>query len=363
MMRSKDLAYLVSLFVVFAAFGCGDPLVGGECAKGFRANGTRCVPVDGGDGGGEDGGDGGTGDAGDGGGGRTGCSVGRLECDGKCVRPDVDRNHCGDCTTACDSDEYCVGGTCMDSCPAPRKECPDGCVDITSDPINCGDCDVQCASGVCAMGVCELVAPGHLVVIGHDYRSSNGPMRRVLGNSVFLAQGNPVAMLAYEGSVATAARDGINAAIDETATILGRTWSPTAGDAGFITYLLASADVFVIYPQASGTDAELRNLGATWSQALTEFLDRGGIVVLAEGPASHAGTWQILEGAGVFQANGRTVVNDDDLSVSSPLDAVVVGVPISYKGLKNTMWFDTTEDTTVVSLPDGPVVVHRVAVP
>jgi hypothetical protein len=351
---------------------CGDSLVGGECARGYRARGGACVSSDGGlEAGADSGDDGGVDAAVDAGpdatvdaGPPTGCPVGTLDCDGACVRPDIDPAHCGDCDTACALNQVCAGGDCVASCQPPRTTCADGCVNTEDDPSNCGVCDNDCASGVCSASACQLTAPGHLVVIGHDYASSNAPMRRLLGNAVFLAQGSPVEVLAYDGTVALAQRNGVDAAIDSVAGFLGRSWAPVSVPDEFITYQLASVDVFLIYPQATGTNAELLALGATWAAALQEFLSRGGIVVLADGPAaSHDGTWQLLEGAGVFSANGRTTANGDTLTADLPVDAVMVGVPVSYTGLGNTVWFDTAEQTPIVSHPDGPVVIHRVAVP
>ena len=71
---------------------CGDSLVGGECARGYRARGGACVSSEGGlEAGADSGDDGGVDAAVDAGpdatvdaGPPTGCPVGTLDCDGAC---------------------------------------------------------------------------------------------------------------------------------------------------------------------------------------------------------------------------------------------------------------------------------------
>ncbi len=72
-----------------------------------------------------------------------------LECDGACVNPLVDPNHCGGCGVNCN------GGACEDGvCGAPPP-CPPGlvlcdgeCVDLTTNPDHCGWCGNQCNTDV-----------------------------------------------------------------------------------------------------------------------------------------------------------------------------------------------------------------------
>lgn len=392
----RNAALLFSVLLVLTGCSCGDSLVTGQCAPGFAPADGRCAPLDAGtlaDGAARDatsdatrdtGSDAPTGDANvpDDGGvpdgtvpdasipdGSTpdamvGCGVGTLDCDGVCVRPDIDSDHCGDCDTVCPMGDICVAGLCAPACPAPKTVCPQGCVDLTRDADNCGVCGTKCGTRICSLSQCEQGAPGHLILIGHDYRKSNKNMSRIAGNAVFMAQGQTVNVVTYVGGVTGLSLAGVNAAIDEVATARGRSWVGTSAMAGTVSYLLASADVFLIYPQRTGTNATLAALGDQWKTALSQFLARGGIVVAFDGVAIHDGTWQILQGAGLFQADGpTTLVPDSLMTVTLPVDSVVLGVPITYTALANTVWFNTTDPNVVVRHPDGPSVIHRVFVP
>src|SRR5262249_20044779 len=143
--------------------------VGGKCADGFVVVGGTCQPdhdasVGGSDGGvdpdggpGTDGGPGGT-DGGprvDGGPGRDGGGSG------------------GDGGTTGGGDGGTPGGGDGGGlvCTPPLHACEDGCVDLQTDPDNCGYCGNVCASGICSAGICQGIVAGHIVLIGHDYKT------------------------------------------------------------------------------------------------------------------------------------------------------------------------------------------------
>jgi hypothetical protein len=82
------------------------------------------------------------------------CPQGFTECsDGICYDPQNFHDHCGNCTTACQSTEWCTQGKC---CSVGTKLCNGNCVDTTSDKNNCGSCGNVCGSGkpVCSGGQC-----------------------------------------------------------------------------------------------------------------------------------------------------------------------------------------------------------------
>ncbi len=292
------------------------------------------------------------------------CDVGELCCDNVCVRPDRDPAHCGGCGMACSAGELCADGTCAPICTAPLTLCAGLCVDLQDDPDHCGMCNEACPSGLCIDGACGDGVPGHVVLVGHDYSTSRVGMRRVAGNAVFIARGGDVDVLVYEGDASAAVIAGVDAAIDQVATELGRTWSrsPSAGPE-HVPFELGDTDVFVVYPQIGGTDVGLRQLGADWVTALGTFLRGGGVVVVFDGGGSHEGTWQILGEAGLINVVGRTPVNLDSLSVVTPADIVAGGVPLAYRAEVNTVRFDSPDTTVVVAHPDGPVVIHRTLLP
>jgi len=392
-----SMAFVASAFLVG---GCADPILGASCRDGFEERDGRCVavgmvdagpadagdlddgdvpgdaPLDAGppmDGGPSDGdvpgdgdvpADGAPGDGGGGDGGAPACDVGELECDGVCVRPDVDPMHCGGCGMSCASGEVCAGGTCEPACDPPFTMCAGVCVDTDTDPDHCGSCGNSCPSGICVDGECQSATAGHLVVVGHDYRDSRRGMNRVAGNALFLASGAPVEALVFEGAAAASAVRGTDRAFDQVARETGRSWTRSlVTDAREVPLRLAAADAFVVYAQRGGTDAVLRKLGDDWSVALTTFLMRGGVVVVFDGDAMHEGTWQIVDEAGLFTCSGNVEISGDPIGVVSPGDAVALGVPLSYRAETTSVWFETMETRVVVSHADGPVVVHEVFAP
>ncbi len=361
--------YIAAALAVMTA-GCLSPLVGAECADSYES------------------------------------------CAGTCVDTSSDPDNCGGCGIACDG--VCVNGVCPGGprqgdagvmpdggtgdggtstgdggtstgdggtstgdggtstgdggtstsdggggCGTGLQSCSGSCVDTSSDPDHCGSCGIVCTSGLCMAGMCQDVVSGHIVAIGHDYLKSHAGMARLVGNAVFLAAGAPVRVLTYRGGATRASIKGTNAAIDQVATELGRSWETFDGSSATVPALLGSAEVFLIYAQKGGTDASLTALGQAWGPALDGFLSGGGIVILLDGPATHAGTFQILKAAGVADLGGRHDVTAPILMVTSPTDAVARNVPPAYGYEKDTVAFDKSVGTTVTSDGTSPVVVHE----
>lgn len=299
------------------------------------------------------------------GGGPMGCDLGEIECDGMCVDGRTDPIHCGGCDIVCEAGEVCADGVCTATCDAPLVRCGARCIDVSSDPDNCGGCGVVCASGICIDGECSDALAGHVVAIGHDYVSSRSGMRRLAGNAVFLARGSPARVVVFEGGSTRASRLGTDAAIQLVANNIGRTWDRIVVEhPAEVPYELADADAFVIYAQSTSTDAELREWGAAWSRALESFVRRGRVVVMFETQSdTNAGTWQILDAAGLFACTGRTATTSPTIMVVEPSDAVALRVPLTYAYERETVRFETTQPTVVCSDGTGPVVVHRTIVP
>ncbi|HTN88197.1 MAG TPA: hypothetical protein VL242_31170, partial [Sorangium sp.] len=110
------------------------------------------------------------------------CQSGLIACDGTCVDPDTDRDHCGatgDCTgasagVACAAGEICNGaGECELSCQSGLVACDGTCVDPDTDRDHCGakgDCSGESAGAACAAGevcngagACELSCQSGLI--------------------------------------------------------------------------------------------------------------------------------------------------------------------------------------------------------
>lgn len=107
---------------------------------------------------------------------QTSCPGAQLVCDGACINPSTDREHCGatDCGVeessgeACEEGQVCVLGACATSCPAGQIVCAGKCIDPDTDANHCGatDCNavptsgVDCGSGeVCVTGSCATSCP------------------------------------------------------------------------------------------------------------------------------------------------------------------------------------------------------------
>jgi len=96
------------------------------------------------------------------------CDPGELVCDGACVDPDSDPQHCGatwqcmgmDAGEVCQPPQVCDQGACESSCSPPLSPCDGGCVDLGTDRDHCSGCGLACEPGEsCSGGVCELGCP------------------------------------------------------------------------------------------------------------------------------------------------------------------------------------------------------------
>ena len=291
------------------------------------------------------------------------CTVDQLCCGTSCVDPTSDPRHCGGCGMACEVEEECVASVCEPICAPPTTYCDGLCVLLDVDPDNCGVCGRRCPTGLCSAGMCIDARPGHVVLVGHSYDVSRVVIRRVVGNSVWLANAAEIDVGIYEGDARAAARNGVNRAIDESAS--GRVWNrmPLA-DADAIVAALGELEVVLVHAQNGATDAELLALGAALGPFLRPYVAGGGVVVVLDGGGSHAGTWQILDAAGLLDAGGRTSIGNVTLDVVSPTDAVATGLPFQYRAENESASF-TSDDGADVVVQHGtaPVVLHRVVTP
>ncbi|MEM9453631.1 MAG: hypothetical protein AAGF11_05600 [Myxococcota bacterium] len=90
------------------------------------------------------------------------CAEDYVLCDGECIDPRWDSNHCGDCDEACLLDTMCVDGECIrpcgPECDPATSVCDDGacrcrpelvncngiCANLFGDPSHCGACWDEC---------------------------------------------------------------------------------------------------------------------------------------------------------------------------------------------------------------------------
>ncbi len=101
------------------------------------------------------------------------CEDPMLICDGACVDPDTNPQHCGECGEDCDAGGSCVAGDCIDacgdSCNRDTEVCAGGtcmcrigftacgtaCVDLQTNASFCGACDEDCLDEPGEEYVCE----------------------------------------------------------------------------------------------------------------------------------------------------------------------------------------------------------------
>jgi hypothetical protein len=295
------------------------------------------------------------------------CGLGERDCSGQCVNPHIDPAHCGSCDNGCAVGQVCSAGVCMAQCEAPLTLCSGQCFDLTQDSDHCGSCDTRCPSGICELGVCAGAIAGQAVVIGHDFLSANNAMQRLAGNAVFLGRGAPVRVLVYRGESSSASQTGVESAIDVVKAEIGRDWQRIEAIESLVPLQLAAADVLLVHAQSNATKSTLVKLGQQWSNALSQFVGTGGVVVVFDAPSSsNDGTFRMLEPSQIFAADSRETVLSQQLTVQTPGLGVAVRVPDRYMSASDTVHFTgmSTPGSAVVVDKDGkPVIVQRVIVP
>lgn len=283
-----------------------------------------------------------------------------------------DPNNCGGCGIVCSgATPICIGGSCQSSCPVPPNTmCGAACIDTQSDPDHCGACDNECPSRRCVAGMCTPQVGGHFVWIGHSYAAStNSNMNGLITNGAFLVSNN-IRIMTYQGSTSASSISNIKAAIN-AAPGTNATFTDNV-PANEVTAQLNDHDVFLIFAQGDTmTNFGLQSLGGAWLNAFDAFLRNGGVIIIPDGPASHDGTFQIFEGAGLLSGNTLTnVTATTELQIIVPTDSIASGpagqlTPL-YDAIDPTVRMDGfigNADTTVVVEESGvpnaqPVVVH-----
>src|SRR5262249_10155465 len=129
-------------------------------------------------------------------------------------------------------------------------------------------------------GQCVGELPGHVVLIGHDYRTHNAAMARVIGNAVALGLTHDLAIARVHGTAAMASQNGTTSAITQAMTAIGRpghgVTPPSPGG------MPVGIDVLVVDAQTGNGDAA-RAFGVTWKPTIDAVLASRGVVVVLEG--------------------------------------------------------------------------------
>ena len=350
-LRFGGLATSAALALVACADVNG--VVGGACADGYVQQGTTCVaapastsptPTD----------DAGAPPADDAGG----------------ADRDASRTHdAGNPSTTTTTNPNDNGA--LTYCVLPEIACGNECIDPTSDPDNCGACGKVCPSNMCVAGKCTGSAPGHVVVIGHDYAtapSTFSSQARVLSNAILLPASNPLRVMSYEEFADPASVKNAEAVVSGEAKQLGRavTFVPITSSATASSTLdETSYDVLLVHDQSNAPAGVLGGIGSSWESdgRIATFLHEGGVVVVLTGGGGTGEMPELSTNASLLAVSSQTTITGA-LTVLAPADAIGAGVVSPYVPKPSTVTFDTESNggnvVWVVAQNGAPVVVHKV---
>jgi len=300
----------------------------------------------------------------------------------QCAPPYVTTASCGSCGTTCAADDVCSpvpdAGTyaCAPLCTSPLVDCEGTCADLTSDPLNCGACDHVCDSGICVASMCAGSALGDIVVIGHDYASTNVRVSEgaILANAVFLPPTNPLRVLSFEQYAIASQVTNVQTVLKKAAQTSGRQITfTTVADYTLVPGDLVSTsyDVFLVYDQGDAPTGTLGMVGSTWQTSLASFVAIGGDVVVLDGASGTSPQMpSLLTSAGLLATSADVRVNaGTQLHVVPSGDAVGNFVLSPYAAQSDTVSFITTETSggnVAYVVDDGadaaavPVVIHKI---
>jgi len=272
-------------------------------------------------------------------------------------------------------DGVCTGGLCA----APT--CMDGVANGIETDIDCGGSSacLRCADGrLCPNGPSDCMSPlctsgrcgdvrGHLVMIGHDYFSTNADADQVIGNTVLLApESGTIDVLIYDQYAdrgATGEVANVEGAITREMTAAGRTARFTRlTDSTMLTTALTSAmDVFIIAEQESGSTAPFPTIATTWEPTLRTFLGAGGVIITTN---YFDDGWQLVDRPMLVDI-GSMVTASGTLSVLPAAATHPIGIGVNpYTGPNGTRAYGAVmvggaiSITPIISNAAGQVVVY-----
>ncbi|MEZ4439032.1 MAG: hypothetical protein R3B72_08075 [Polyangiaceae bacterium] len=329
---------------VLAAASC-DALVGGQCADGYAPEDGHCVPTDvatGAGGSDEPGGAGGEG-ASDGGGGAT--------------------SEGGGGTTS-------VGGAGgSGGCGPGLTDCDGACVDTDSSIFHCGMCHQYCITESCVNGTCEGDTVGHATVVGMSYESWNVPMRRLLGNAVFMHPNAHVRIVDFRAYALGSASKNVDSLLAIEAGFRNRTYElDSADDAIELGQLLetSSYDVLLIHDQVLAPSGYGVSFAQDVALPIQAFSAEGGMVVVLATSTEMA---PLLTETSLLQVGGFVDMTDN-VATLAPTDALAIGVPSPFASKPHTVGIGVAEAASPTMSfvfadagdPSSPVVVHKVII-
>lgn len=332
-------------------------------------------------GGGSTGGSGG-GNTGGTGGGNTGGTGGGAPV---CEPPFSTAAFCGDCDTQCrGATPTCApdgNGSyeCVANCTEDpfTTECSSVCVDTTSDPRHCGLCGNRCDSGICVDSDCIGRVNGHMVALCMSFEGFSSGQTNLLGNAIFLAQTNPVRILAYTRDSSATSINGTSQALVAAAAARGRSFEKTDvtglnSVSGQLTR--ADYDVLIVYDQQNAPAGRMAGRATAWASTIQTFTELGGIVVVLTGGGGISEMDEFIDGIGLASVSGTTNYNGKSYSVVAPGDALAIGVVSPFLAVPTSCVFSGApmQDGELIYVTEGassgqgqgePGVIHRIVVP